>query len=214
VGTVGAMMRKLFIATLLLTSLALTAASVFIPQRYLDPRPQDPSDWQPVGAVLRRWDPCRPIRLALDPASMPDGGEATIATVTAEITAVTGLEFVLETTKTDLEDLDDNVVVVSWDLERLRDRHDGEHTTMGMALTVPQGEHIVDGWVVLHPAVWADDHEADRLLLTRHELGHLVGLGHAHSAGQVMYPTLAGPWNGGWGEGDLNGLRELGGICP
>jgi len=44
-----------------------------------------------------------------------------------------------------------------------------------------------------------------------HELGHVVGLGHANNdPNQQMYPSAENVWNGVYQAGDLNGLRHVG----
>jgi predicted Zn-dependent protease len=46
----------------------------------------------------------------------------------------------------------------------------------------------------------------------RHELGHLVGLGHVDDATQLMSPTIGEPQT--FQSGDLAGLAKLGqGTC-
>jgi hypothetical protein len=46
--------------------------------------------------------------------------------------------------------------------------------------------------------------------LVMHELGHVVGLGHAATETQVMYPTLQQEHPSAWGAGDRAGLAGLG----
>ena len=45
-----------------------------------------------------------------------------------------------------------------------------------------------------------------------HELGHLVGLGHVADQSQLMFASMVGQT--GFGDGDLEGLRQVGsGPC-
>ena len=41
-----------------------------------------------------------------------------------------------------------------------------------------------------------------------HELGHLMGLGHVRTRGELMHPAGGGVVD--FGPGDLEGLRQLG----
>ena len=43
-----------------------------------------------------------------------------------------------------------------------------------------------------------------------HELGHVVGLGHAPDQAQQMYPSAVNAYNGVYQAGDLAGLRHVG----
>jgi hypothetical protein len=46
--------------------------------------------------------------------------------------------------------------------------------------------------------------------LLMHEIGHVVGLGHAAGETQVMFPSLQREYPSEWGAGDLSGLRIQG----
>ena len=48
-----------------------------------------------------------------------------------------------------------------------------------------------------------------RQLLAMHEVGHVMGLGHAQGSEQVMYPVIQKN-SATWGSGDTTGLREVG----
>jgi Matrixin len=47
-------------------------------------------------------------------------------------------------------------------------------------------------------------------IVLQHEFGHVVGLAHASSIHEVMYPNPDDPGVVDWGPGDLAGLRQLG----
>jgi hypothetical protein len=42
-----------------------------------------------------------------------------------------------------------------------------------------------------------------------HEVGHILGLGHAETRLQLMY-RVSSPMNPRWGSGDLTALRRIG----
>jgi len=46
--------------------------------------------------------------------------------------------------------------------------------------------------------------------LLLHELGHVMGLNHAQSSTQIMYPLLLARTRAAYGSGDLAGLARLG----
>ncbi|MGK2950195.1 MAG: matrixin family metalloprotease, partial [Acidimicrobiales bacterium] len=69
----------------------------------------------------------------------------------------------------------------------------------------------ITGVVVLRPTGWTQGTTSPNPLsiMLRHELGHVLGLGHVTSTQEIM--TSAG--NGfarAWGPGDLEGLRRVG----
>jgi hypothetical protein len=70
-----------------------------------------------------------------------------------------------------------------------------------------QGKRRFNGYVVLDQTasyprvVWRQ--------VMQHELGHVLGLGHARSRRQLMYGTST-PANRLWGNGDLTALRRVG----
>jgi hypothetical protein len=47
-------------------------------------------------------------------------------------------------------------------------------------------------------------------VLLMHELGHAVGLGHAHDERDVMFPVITTASRAQWGPGDLAGLALVG----
>ena len=47
-------------------------------------------------------------------------------------------------------------------------------------------------------------------LVLQHEFGHILGLAHASSIHELMYPNPEDPEVVDWGAGDLAGLERLG----
>ncbi len=179
-----------------------------------------------VRGVPARWNPCAEVtyRVHLGDARkefVPDLTEAL-----RRITYETGVRFrYLGTTagvpgsvKGFRYDAD---AVIAWS-------HPGESTLLdgsmagvgGFEHPVPGrrgGPRIAHGFVVLdggkigasdvEPGFGEGTTEGEALL---HELGHMMGLDHVHSADQVMRPTLEPMRAALYGAGDLAGLRRLG----
>ena len=189
---------------------------------------QDDGSGQPVA-----WDPCSPIPFVIRRAGEPPGGEAMVRWAMSEITRVTGLQFADRGYTDEAPSAerplvldarygsDPAPVLIAWSTPAEFPGLAGD--VVGMAgprrvrNTAPGTSRYVSGALVLD----APDLAGPRVVHTGldvsrhailHELGHLVGLDHAPTPGQVMYGETSPV--GGFGEGDLRGLHALGsGRC-
>jgi hypothetical protein len=69
---------------------------------------------------------------------------------------------------------------------------------------------ITKGFVVLDADRYPFLSSKIRSDLVMHELGHAVGLNHARSGQELMYPTISSTSPNGYAAGDLTGLRLVG----
>jgi hypothetical protein len=169
-------------------------------------------DWSWMSDPGARWDPCRPITYRVNPRGGYPAATADLRRVFARVGEVTGFRFrYAGRTSEHVERSrygyfpDGTDVVVDW--QRPAEEAQLARGTAGVAGHWVLGKRRFDGYMVLdqgerHPrVVW-------RQLMT-HEIGHILGIGHAHSRGQLMY-GLSTPANRRWGNGDLSALRRVG----
>ncbi len=176
-------------------------------------RPKGPrSDWTWLSHRGARWDPCRPITYRVNPRAGYPSAAADVRSAFAAVGRVTGFRFrYLGTTKAQVKRHQHGVhpsgtdVVVDW--QGPRQDADLARGVAGIGGHWVLGERRFDGYMVLDQSerlprpVW-------RQVMT-HEIGHILGIGHAHSRTQLMYGTSTA-LNRIWGRGDLQALRRVG----
>jgi hypothetical protein len=79
--------------------------------------------------------------------------------------------------------------------------------TVAVGYSVVQEDVRIRGAVVVSEPDAVHGESLERLIM--HELGHVLGLGHAESATQVMGPHMQGSYPAEWGSGDLRALELL-----
>lgn len=170
------------------------------------------SDWSWLTAPDARWDPCQRITYRINPSGGHRRATADIKAAFRTMGRVTGFEFTYlgRTTRRITRHQHgyhpaDTDVLVDW--QRPRQEKGLSGGTAGIGGHWVQDGRRFDGYVVLDQterlkrSVW-------RQVVT-HELGHVMGLGHARSPSQLMHGTSSSK-NIRWGAGDLAGLRQVG----
>ena len=170
------------------------------------------SDWKWISRQGARWDPCETIAYQVNPAGGFAQATADIGAVLRKVGQVTGFRFEYAgTTIGKVRRRDPGThppeadLLLDW--QSPREDPDLAGRVAGVGGHWVQNGRRFDGYVVLDNsqpltrASW-------RQTLT-HEIGHVLGLGHAASPEQVMYGGAA-PATPRWGAGDLAGLSRLG----
>jgi hypothetical protein len=178
------------------------------------------------------FSPCRPIHFVIRQSNAPEDGNKKIMSAVLEVSKATGLKFIYDGETDEPPNINREgyqpkrygdrwaPVLIAWSnpIETPGFTTDliGEATTY--QLVRPDGyAHYVTGQVIL---------DANRLqkleqdygtkitsAVLKHELGHLVGLGHTEADNQLMYPKTS-PGIEDFQAGDYTGLAELGrGSC-
>lgn len=176
-----------------------------------------------------RWNPCEPIHYVVNASLAPPGSIADVHEAVRRISAATGIAFVYEGPTDEDATIYREVfqpdrygkrwapVLVAWAYPGNSDipfEH-GDRIAAGVAIPViPPTRHedvYVSGWIAINaddPNPPGFDHPGAQGPVLLHEFGHLMGLGHVKTTGELMDPSGGGVVD--LGPGDREGLRELG----
>ncbi|WP_138758550.1 matrixin family metalloprotease [Modestobacter altitudinis] len=194
--------------------------------------PHEFNQVQDDGVTPVAYDPCRPIHYVVRPDHEPAGGRALVHAAIAEVSAITGLQFVYDgdTTESPSNDRSSHQpdrygdrwapVLISWATgAEVPDFAGGIiglagsrafSTSTGAGVYVTGAVELDADWFSAALADTGERGVARGVVL--HELGHLVGLAHVDDRSQVMSETGAEVPD--FADGDLAGLTQLGaGEC-
>jgi hypothetical protein len=171
---------------------------------------------------------CGTIQVAVYPAGGPANAEALVRDAVAQLRTATGLDIVVagvfggHAPNWNFEVgpvYPDDPISVSWQdgnaIAQLTDEIAGVGGSRVM--TGPRGsKRLVAGTIALsrdyYRVLAGRQDESEELAVLLHEFGHVFGLDHVDSSGELMYHRNIGRKT--FGPGDLEGLRRLGqGPC-
>jgi hypothetical protein len=176
-----------------------------------------------------RWNPCDPIHYVVNTDLAPPGSIEDVFEAVRRTSAATGIPFDFEGTTDEEATIDRPAyqpdrygdrwapVLIAWvdpdDSDIPFQRED--RVAAGVAVPVIPSTRIEDLYVSGWVAINADDPNTPGFSfpgqqgpVILHELGHLMGLGHVRTVGELMHPEGGGVVD--FGPGDLDGLRQLG----
>lgn len=184
------------------------------------------------GAVVPvRWSPCRPVHVVIATADAPEGFEDAVVEALGAVSVASGLVFTVDGRSTEVPDPARPPFLPG----RYGDRWAPVVVGFADRTSVPALGGDALGVTSVHTAVAPDDGTSffvsasvylDTQLLgmtaiggepayvpvMRHELGHVVGLGHVADPDQLMHARVGDV--GTFQDGDLAGLAGLGaGPC-
>jgi len=178
-----------------------------------------PGSSEPVG-----WDPCEPVRFAVNPDGQPKGGAALVDRAIARTSAATGLEFE-DVGETDLRPFPggyvslgtDERLIVGWGDAAEYPELGGPVAGLGGSATEERSAgrlEYVTGSIVLDvdaftPAAIAQSPRVMEAIVV-HEVAHVVGLAHVAEPMEMMFDSSRGQID--YGPGDLEGLARLGSV--
>jgi hypothetical protein len=228
--------RRVTAVVSIVAAVALVVSAVVVAGPPRTPTPQDQSgprytfiETTPSGDPVR-WNPCEPIHYVVnDDLADYSTAIADVQQAAHRVEEATGIEFVYDG-ETDEEasqgrdvyqpDRYGDVwapVLVAW-----TDPDDspiqftrGSDVALGVASPMYPShgrfDLYVSGWVAInadYPGPGGFDTPSAVGLTVQHELGHVVGMGHTKVYGEIMQTSGGGALD--WGEGDLEGLEQLG----
>lgn len=183
-----------------------------------------------VNGTPITYSSCKQIPVEVYPAGGPPNAEALVREAVAIVRRASGLDIVVtgafggHATNWNFQDSDairaDDPVSVSWQDGSAIERLSGEVLGLGGSSVFTRRstgqQRLAAGAIALSRedyALWTrTGNEAEQLGVLLHEFGHVLGLDHVDSRGELMYPEAIG--RSTFGPGDLEGLRALGqGPC-
>jgi hypothetical protein len=184
---------------------------------------------QPGSDKPVTYDPCRAIRIEVNPDGAPPGYRDLVDTAARHVAEPTGLRLAVvgetgrrphhDDGRTALAGGSWPPVLVSWADDDEVPGLAGEVAGLGGSTSVEELGHrrYVTGEVTLDAGAFRrlsgrPDGRAQMQAILDHEFGHLVGLTHVRDRGELMSDDNVGRTT--WGPGDLAGLSRLGrGRC-
>ena len=190
-------------------------------------------DVQPGGSAKPvAYDPCRVIRVQINPDGAPHDGVDLVRDAMADVQDLTGLVLAYDgptgrrpqwksvSLPSHLGGAQPQPVLVAWANDDEVPELAGKVVGVGGSVPVTQPDGVVryvTGGVTLDADAFADmegrpDGRADMRAIVLHELGHLVGLAHVQDPHELMNSDNLGLHD--FGNGDRRGLAALGlGSC-
>jgi hypothetical protein len=227
--------RRVVAVAALVAAVMLVVSSVFVGGPPRTPTPQSRSGprftfIETIGGEPVRWNPCEPIHYVVNDglATYPDAVADAQAAV-QRVSDATRIDFVYDG-ETDEEAAPGRSVyqpgrygdewapiLIAWTdpedspIQFERDDDVALGVASPLAPTHGRFDVFVSGWVALNADYRGPggfDTPSAVGLTIQHELGHVMGLGHTKVYGELMQNSGGGALD--WGEGDLEGLAELG----
>jgi hypothetical protein len=153
-----------------------------------------------------------PIEYVIDSAASIDD-ESRIQAAFEKAGEASGFEFrytgrtVFDAGLTNLEQ-SPSAIVVSYEHKDATDAFDGmPEDSVAVGFSVVEDAVRTKGAIVVSEEDSVHGVGLERLIM--HELGHVLGLGHAESGTQIMGPHMHGSYPAAWGSGDLRALSLL-----
>jgi hypothetical protein len=176
-----------------------------------------------------RWNPCAPIHYVVNASLAPPDSIADVHEAVSRISAATGIPFEYEGITDEEASISRDPyqpdrygarwapVLIAWTDPEDSDIpfESGDRIAAGVAVPVIPPTRLEDvyvsGWIAINaddPNPPGFDLPGEQGPVILHELGHLMGLGHVKTVGELMNPSGGGVTD--LAAGDREGLRELG----
>ncbi len=186
------------------------------------------SSWSRIAPGYKvQFNPCAPVRWRLNASYAPEGVEPEVQFAMDQLAKATGIKFKYVGRTNAIPGSkrrwpkNTNLVVAwaspeqtSWNLTGDTIGRGGQlktrlaRTAKGKrAYQITRSGLVLDNTFAAPPGTIGPNARASIIV---HELGHVVGLGHADEQAQQMYPSAINAYNSIYQAGDLKGLRKVG----
>lgn len=175
------------------------------------------------AGMVARWNPCVAVHYRVNDALQP-AALTNVKSAVAALSKGTGITFVYDGTTNYVPDLNKWTqpapLVITFDKNKTQSG--GSNYLAGgnqlgeggftSSYQIINGKsinlQITKGYVAIDAAGYGRSSAKVRTATLLHELGHAVGLNHAHLTSEVMYPVVGA--TSAYSAGDLAGLRKVG----
>ena len=224
------MVRTLRLVAALLLAVSLTATAPPATAEQPEPvaaakkRPGKSSDHTWLFGRKITWPSCGSITYRVNPAKAPKGWRQLVKKSVKQVQRASGLRFDYRG-KTKVKPMfadfnpTDTDLLIAFLMSNQTDMLGGP-SVAGQGAAASDGTWLFDGKVVLNGTVFrkmapgfgsGPRHgiQGTTGQVVMHEIAHAIGLGHARSQTQIMFPAATRK-RAVWGAGDWSGLRQLG----
>ena len=189
--------------------------------------PGNPADYavNVYAGMVARWNPCAPVHYRLNDALQPTA-LANVKSAVAALAKGTGITFVYDGLTSYVPDENKWTQPASLVIAFAKNKTQAggsDYLAGGNQLgeggfqssyQIINGKslnlQITKGYVAIDYAGYARSNAKVRTETLLHELGHAVGLNHAHLTSEIMYPVVSNSGPGAYSAGDLAGLKKVG----
>lgn len=167
----------------------------------------NPDSWTYLTPGTRvAWDPCNVITWSIAGNGYGKGSVKDLRNSVATVSNITGLRFTQVNENADaalkivwVDSLETDIIGLAYVASL-----DNKIATVTINLAVSKSKPLYSR------SEWRYKGRKYFIGAMLHELAHAVGLGHVNDPTQIMNPTLEVKR---YHDGDLNGLRNVGGVC-
>jgi matrixin len=221
--------RTFSLRRLLLVGVAAASVTTACAPAVSQAAPGNPADFSVnvFSGWVQRWNPCAPVTYKVDDRMNP-GALANVKAAVAQLSRATGITFTYGGTTAFTPSGGNWNQPASLVIAFANNRgvyggssylaggnqlgeggFESSYSYVGNPNNITSYK-IIKGYAVIDNAGYNRASSKVRMAVLLHELGHAVGLNHAHFSSEIMYPVVSNSGPSGYAAGDLAGLAKVG----